>query len=150
MFILPDENVNPEDLLMSDALDPFLFAARDWEDGEYGRINYSVPKLDCLADMPLRDTLEELGITDIFDSDAAQFVSGMSSDREMAMSSLQQFARLVMDEDGVEAAAVTISDTLTLLIPSENEIDFNLNRPFLYAVMSDRDIPLFLGTVYAP
>lgn len=150
LFILPDENVSPEDLLMSDALDHFLFAARDWEDGEYGRINYSVPKLDCLADMPLRDTLEELGITDIFDSDAAQFVSGMSSDREMAMSSLQQFARLVMDEDGVEAAAVTISDTLTLLIPSENEIDFNLNRPFLYAVMSDRDIPLFLGTVYAP
>ena len=34
--------------------------------------------------------------------------------------------------------------------PPEEEIDFTLDRPFLFAITSDDGLPLFVGTVYQP
>lgn len=149
-FILPDADVSPEELLKTDDVFRFLFSGRDWDDGLYSKVNLSVPKMDCLSQIPLRSSLEQMGITDIFNSEKAQFSAEISSDSELTVSTLQQYARLILNEDGVEAAAVTISSDGAALRPSENEIDFTLNRPFLYAVMSEKSIPLFIGTYNAP
>ncbi len=35
-------------------------------------------------------------------------------------------------------------------MPPEDEMNFNLNRPFLFAVMSDDRMPLFVGIVSQP
>ena len=91
-----------------------------------------------------------MGITDIFNSEKAQFSAEILSDSELAMSVLQQYARLIMNEDGVEAAAITISTDGALFRSPEAEIDFTLNRPFVYAVMSEKGIPLFIGTYREP
>jgi len=149
-FILPDEGRSPEELLRTDDVFHFLFSGREWGDGLYGKINLSVPKMDCLSEMPLRSSLEQMGITDIFNSEKAQFSAEILSDSELAMSVLQQYARLIMNEDGVEAAAITISTDGALFRSPEAEIDFTLNRPFVYAVMSEKGIPLFIGTYREP
>lgn len=57
---------------------------------------------------------------------------------------------MTLDENGVEAAAITVSFEGGLLRPPENEIDFLLNRPFLYAVMSEKGIPLLVGVYHLP
>lgn len=149
-FILPDAGVGPEELLKMDDVFHFLFSGRDWDDSLYGKVNLSVPKIDCLSKIPLRSSLERMGITDIFNSEKAQFSAEISSDSELAVSALQQYARLIMNEDGVEAAAVTFSPVGSLPRSMEDNIDFTLNRPFLYAVMSEKSIPLFIGMYYTP
>ncbi len=149
-FVLPDSGVSMEDTLNNEDIFHFLFSGREWTDSLYGKINLSVPRMDCLADMSLRSSLEKLGITDVFDPQKAQFSSELSSDSVLALSDLHQYARLILNEDGVEAAAITISSDQALLMQPENEIDFILNRPFLFAVMSEKNIPLFVGVYHTP
>lgn len=150
VFVLPDEGKDPAELLSEDGVYRFLFTEKEEADGLYGKVNLTVPKFDFLTAMPLRSTLEKMGITDIFDAGAACFSPELYIQARQSVSSLDQYARLKLDEEGVEAAAITITDVLTMLRPSENEIDFTLNRPFLYAVMADKNIPLFIGTYYTP
>ena len=52
------------------------------------------------------------------------------------------------DEEGVEAAAYTeisVNDSAPMEPPSV--VEMNLNRPFLFVIFSDDDVPLFVGTV---
>lgn len=149
-FLLPDEGVRADALLQTDEAFRFLFSGRAWEDGIFGRVNLSVPKLDCLTDLSLRSALEKMGITDIFDPQRARFSAELTSDSPLSVSALEQYARLILNEEGVEAAAITITTEGALLRPPEEEIDFTLNRPFLYAVMSESKLPLFLGICQSP
>ena len=150
MFLLPEPGLGPEELLNSDEVFRFLFAAKDWEDAQYGTVNLAVPKMDCLSELSLRDALEAMGITDIFDPQKAQFTAELSSDSKLAVSSLQQYARLILNEEGVEAAAITLTSVGGMFVQPGDEIDFTLNRPFLYAVMSEKEVPLFIGTYHRP
>ena len=59
-----------------------------------------------------------------------------------------QAARVKIDEEGVEAAAYTeisVNDSAPMEPPSV--VEMNLNRPFLFVIFSDDDVPLFVGTV---
>ena len=149
-FLLPDVGLSPEELLNGDEVFRFLFSGRDWDDSLYGKIKLSVPKMDCLSDMSMRNALEKMGVTDVFDPQRAQFSAEVSSDAALALSDLRQYARLIVKEDGVEAAAITMTFDGGLLFTPEDEFDFTLDRPFLYAVMSGKNIPLFIGTFHAP
>lgn len=69
-FVLPDEGVSPADLLA----DPdFLTRLTQSENEIYGEVQWSVPKFDVDSELDLKPTLEGLGITDVFDADAADF-----------------------------------------------------------------------------
>ncbi len=149
-FILPDPGVSPEEILNGDDVFRFLFSGRDRDDGLYGRVNLSVPKMDFLTDISMKSALEKMGIIDVFDPQKAQFSAELSSDSELSVSNIQQYARLILNEDGVEAAAITLTIDGGLFIPAEDEKDFTLNRPFLFAVMSERDMPLFIGIYRMP
>lgn len=50
-----------------------------------------------------------------------------------------------MNDYGTEAASIIVSDGSSLRVASEEEIEFILNRPFIFAVFSETDIPLFIG-----
>ena len=59
------------------------------------------------------------------------------------------YARVKVDEEGVEAAAVTIlmMDEAAAMPPEDPEICvMDLDRPFLFVVRS-QDLPLFVGVV---
>lgn len=149
-FILPDPNVNLEDILNGDDVFNLLFSGKVWEDSQYGIVNFSVPKIDTMTGMSMKSSVEKMGIVDIFDTQKAQFISELSSDSSLVVSDFTQYTRLILNEDGVESASITITDEGGLIIQPENEIDFILNRPFLFAVMSEKNIPLFIGTYYTP
>lgn len=149
-FILPDVGKSPEDLLKDDEAFRFLFSGKKWDRAQSGTINLSVPKIDCMASLPLQSVLGKMGISDVFDPEKASFSSEVSTDSPISLSVLQQHARLILNEEGVEAAAITISADGTSLRQSEEKIDFALNRPFLYAVMSEQGIPLFIGAYHTP
>ena len=96
-FLLPDEGVSPEALINGDDAFRFLFFGGDWEQAQFGRLKLSVPKIDFLTDLPLRDSLEKMGITDVFDPEKAQFSPTLSYENPPALSTLRQHARLILN-----------------------------------------------------
>lgn len=149
-FVLPDADKDMDSVLQSDNLYEYLFSGREWEDRRNGKVKITMPRIDILTATSLRETLIPLGVTDIFDPEKTEFSKDITSDDHLKLSSAEQYARLIMDEDGVEAASIIVSDSAFLRIPNEEEIVFTLNRPFIFAVFSETNIPLFFGTYNTP
>ena len=143
VFVLPDEGVTPESLLQREG---FLAELTECDDG--ARMVWSVPKFDVKSSVELKDVLRALGVADAFDADKADFAP--LTDGDAVVSSVMQAARVKIDEEGVEAAAYTeisVNDSAPMEPPSV--VEMNLNRPFLFVIFSDDDVPLFIGTVHS-
>lgn len=150
-FILPDEGVSPEDLLRDEEALRFLFTQNkdaDWQNAQSLRVNLSVPRFDVSSNRSMKDGLEELGVTDCF-SEKADF-SPLTDKKMIAVSDVMHGARVIADEKGVTAAAYTEMRLSGASMPPEDEMDFVLDRPFLFAVISDDQMPLFVGIVNQP
>ena len=59
-------------------------------------------------------------------------------------------ARVAIDEEGVTAAAYTVMMMAGAAAPPEEEMDFVLDRPFLFAITGADGLPLFVGVVNRP
>lgn len=144
IFVLPDEGVTPADLLD----DPdFLTEATDFEDGIFGEVQWSVPKFDVSSDLDLKSTLTGLGITDVFDPNASDFTPLTDTD-PVWLDQAKQIARVKVDEQGVEAAAVTLmADSGASMPPEDLKICvMDLDRPFLFLIQAE-GVTLFVGVV---
>ena len=144
VFVLPNEGVTPESLLR----DPdFLSRLEFYGDAAmYGEVQWSVPKFDVNSDLNLMDALKTMGITDLPDQDKADLSA--LTDVPAFLSDAKQLARVKVDEEGVEAAAVTILDIAdcALPLPPEEVCVMDLDRPFLFVIRVE-DVPLFVGVV---
>lgn len=143
-FYLPDEGVTVEELLRREN---FLQEAEDLiVDALEVRVNWSVPKFDLHDSLKLNDALQALGVTDAFDKNKADFAP--LTEQPAYVESVNQAARVKIDEEGVEAAAYTEVDTNAAAAPPQEmpEEEMNLNRPFLFVIWKD-GAPLFVGAV---
>ena len=140
-FVLPEEGTAPEELLSDTSFLSSLSSGA--ADVQYGTVEWSVPKFDLSADLDLMSTLKSLGITDLLDKDKAD-LSGLTS-LDTFLTQAEQMTRVQVDEEGVEAAAVTIIADGNGGIPDETCV-MNLNRPFLF-VLRSQGVPLFVGVV---
>ncbi len=150
-FLLPDEGTTPEDLLQDSEALRFLFTANklnNWKSQKSLRVNLALPKFDVSAQLSLKEGLQTLGVTDCF-TEQADF-SPLTDDQPIAVSDLNHGVRVVADEQGVTAAAYTEMMLYGAAMPPEEEIDFHLDRPFLFAVVSEDRMPLFVGIVNQP
>ncbi|MCH5231965.1 MAG: serpin family protein, partial [Muribaculaceae bacterium] len=73
-----------------------------------------------------------------------------SAAEALFVSQVQHAARVKVDEEGCEAAAYTYIGMPTSGMPPADEVDFILDRPFLFAITGDSGLPLFVGTVNQP
>lgn len=140
-FVLPEEGTAPEELLSDTSFLSSLSSGA--ADVQYGMVEWSVPKFDLSADLDLMNTLKSLGITDLLDKDKAD-LSGLTS-LDTFLTQAEQMTRVSVDEEGVEAAAVTIIGAGAGAPPEETCV-MNLNRPFLF-VLRSQGVPLFVGVV---
>lgn len=152
-FILPDEDKTIDDVLRSGEYLDMINKSRDWENPWENQkrliINYSVPKFDVSSKIGLEEGLRNLGVTDVFDAKKADFSPLM--DNPGIISKADHAARVVIDEEGCTAAAFTeMLAAGAAPIMSEDEIDFILDRPFVFVITSDTNQPLFIGTVVEP
>ena len=91
-----------------------------------------LPKFETESTLELNDILVQFGMTDMFSSmaDFSNLAEG-----PLGVSRVFQKARIKTDEDGSEAAAVTVVEMkLTSAAPGSSEIVFKADRPFLYAI----------------
>ena len=144
-FFLPDEGVTPEDLLAGE--DVFTLAADSdrWENQTRLIVHVSIPKFDIFQQQTLTDALETMGISKVFDLGQADF--SPISDNDLYLSQADHAARLIIDEEGVTAAAYTLMAEAGGARPPEEEVDFRLDRPFLTMVTSQDGLLLFAGIV---
>ena len=150
-FLLPDEGVSPQDLLADDqAMSFLLHGGRDWENEKYLIVDLSLPKFDVSSDLDLREGLQALGVTDVFDLTVSDF-SPMTKDLEQIyLSQAKHAARVAVDEEGVTAASYTVMAACGSGEPPEDRVSFTLDRPFLFSITGIDGTPLFLGVVERP
>lgn len=152
-LFLPDEGYTPE-AISAEAM-AFLAQSPTAYDEEYPnqkslRVNLSLPKFDIASNMDLISALKALGITDVFSPGQADFSSILTADDGGWVDKVAHAARVAIDEEGVTAAAFTVIDRCGAAMPPEDEMDFTLDRPFLFIIESRDGLPLFTGTVHNP
>ena len=149
-LILPDEGIAPEDLINDDEALAYMMNTGKYENVKYLIVNLSVPKFDISSDMDLKEGLERLGITDAFDPVASDFSPLTKQADGVCVESARQNTRVMIDEDGCKASSLTAMLTLGDGMPPDEHVDFILDRPFLFEIVSDTGLPLFVGIVNNP
>ncbi len=155
-LILPDEDKTVDDILASgDYADLVLSADREQFYGEesehhkYMKVNLSMPKFDISANGDLRQDVEALGITQMFQR-TADFSSSVETDIAVWFEAVNQATRVAVDEEGITAASYIELPGAGAGMPPEEIIDFILDRPFLFVISNRYEMPLFAGVVNEP
>ena len=138
VFVLPDEDVSLADLYVdANVLAEALYGGTSTS----AEISWSVPKIRIESTLELRDYLEEK-IPTAFSMEAD--LSAMLKETSGYISDVRQKAYLEWDEEGVAAAAYTEVSVNESAARIDASILMQLNRPFLFAVMTE-DLPVFIG-----
>lgn len=149
-LLLPDEGCDVADILSDPA---YLQMVKGETEGERADITLKVPKYDISSDISLSDTLQALGVTDVFEPGKADFSPLSYEDGPLYLSAAKHAARIAVDEQGVTAAAYTMMGVEAAGIEEEPElqIDFICDHPFVFAVMNrSLDLVMFEGVVNQP
>ena len=163
-LILPDDGYTVDDLMASGEAMEFITARKyegynvqaeeaipGWPDQEYLRINLSLPKFDVSSDLDLSGALKALGVTDVFDRNVSDFTPlGVELDGPVYLSQAQHAARVTIDEEGCTAASYVDLMLVGDALPPDEVVDFTLDRPFLFAITGEGNLPLFVGVVNQP
>lgn len=148
-FLLPDEGKTADDLLADPEVMDFILADGDWENSKYLTVNQRIVKFDVSSQLDLSEGLQALGVTDVFDAAASDF-SPLTDMDGLFVSQTAHGARVAIDEEGCTAAAYTVMMACGAAEPPEEEIDFVLDRPFVFAITGEDGLPLFIGVVNQP
>ena len=156
-LILPDEGYTVDDILASGTyMDLFTLSYEESENdseigSKYMMVNLSLPKFDVRWSSDLKTDLENMGVTEMFDMQSADFSTSILD--PVYITGVNQATRVCIDEEGVTAASYIEIPGATSPAPPDEIIDFVLDRPFVFAVTKsgiDSNIPLFVGTVNKP
>lgn len=145
-FILPDEGVSIDELLSDSSMLDFITTSNiyGWADQKYLKVNLSVPKFDVSSDLNLKEAFASMGINSVFDENEANFKP--ITDSGVFLTDASHAARVRIDEEGCEAAAFTLLMT-GAGGPPEEEMDFVLDRPFIFVIKGRTGDVLFAGIV---
>lgn len=150
-FILPDEDVSVDELLQDEQVMEFILSDKyEWENNEYVTVHLSVPKFDVSSDMDLISDLKALGVTDVFDPAISDFTPMTLDVGEIYLSQAKHAVRVKIDEEGCTAASYTVMAAVAAGLPPEEEMDFVLDRPFIFVITGMGEMPLFIGIVNQP
>lgn len=117
--------------------------AQDWE---YHKVSLSMPKFEMEYGTELKDVLKKLGLENIFDNN----VYDRLSDEALAVGSVFHKTAIKNDENGTEAAAVTMMMVESMaLLPDEEVVEMNLDHPFYFTISNtETGLKLFEGCIY--
>ena len=158
-LLLPDKGVSVDELLQDEQALRFITQPNKWktceDNSKYVYINLALPKFDVTGEQDLKDGLKAMGVTDIFDREKADFTPMLTEEGQQQMPELwinkaQHDVRVTVDEEGITAAAYLELPGMGASAPPEDEVDFVLDRPFLFVYGTFDGLPLFAGVVNQP
>jgi len=151
-IILPDEGYTPDDLLADDEVLAFMTNDSFFcKNKKSLMVNMAIPKFDINSNLDLSNELKALGITDVFDAGVSDYSPLSDLDTQyIALSKVLHGTRVTIDEDGCTAAAYTLLAPPGAAPPPDEQIDFVVDRPFLFVINYRDNLPLFAGVVNQP
>ena len=149
-FFLPDEDSDLTSLFSDPQVLDLIQNVYAWENenSKYMIINKKIPKLSLSSRTDLKDVMKTLGITDALDPMKADFSELSDFPDSIWLDKAEHAALVEIDEEGVTGAAYTDLAMAGGAMPPTDEVDFVLDRPFMYAVVNNDGTLLFAGTVY--
>lgn len=148
-FYLPETGASVMDL----ANDPAVLKAAacgedetdEWKDLD---VHLSVPKFKVHEKTDLLEVLKQLGVKDALDPNRADFSPLTENAEDLYLDKVEHAAAVEVDENGVTGAAYTELDlAATAAHPSEETLDFVLDRPFLFVITGADGSVLFAGMI---
>ena len=110
----------------------------------------SIPKFEYETTLGLNDVTAALGLGSLFTDQAELGGLSAAGENNVAVSDILQKAKVILNEHGTKAAAVTgITFNTTAFMPDPTP-EVYLDRPFLFVIADADGIPLFMGTVENP
>ena len=106
-------------------------------------VDAAIPKFKSEYSIELKDTLQNMGMTDAFDEEQADFRGiGTSDNGNIYINMVLHKTYIEVDEQGTKAGASTVvgmAETMSLKT-------VHLDRPFVYAIIdTETQMPIFLG-----
>ena len=156
--MLPEEGATTDDIIKEVAQSSVL-NNRGWcgtgSDVFQGyEVDLKLPRFETASDTDELDVknglvglMKKMGIKLAFDSDFAE-IPNMCEDRNLYISMMRQKAKIKVNEEGSEAAAVTVGGMgVTSVGPVEYpKATFHANRPFVYVISeASSGVILFVG-----
>lgn len=144
--LLPKEGIPIEELIDSlsgDSLSDLLSYRRE------GKVLTAMPKFQTEFDVEMSEVLKNMGMTDAFDDEKANF-SGMGTyaGEDLFISRVLHKTFISVAEQGTRAGAATVVEMAPEAAMEPEEIkEVILNRPFLYMIWDrETNMPIFMGT----
>lgn len=112
-----------------------------------GEVDFSMPRFKFDIKMDFKSTLSKLGFADLFDRDDAL---PEITDELAHISQIFQQCNIAVDEEGTEAAAVTVVECEVGCPPPIDEpivYNMHINRPFGYAITDKKGEIIFMAVV---
>ena len=150
--ILPHEDVDFNEYIAGLDSDKLLSGLKNYEDPNNYDLYVMIPKFSYDYGTLLNDQLKELGVKSAFDPYAADFSKMNDLTVEGAdplyIGKVIHKTRIEVTESGTKAAAVTavMQNAGCAFYPEpKREIYIYLNRPFVYMIVDENNIPVFIG-----
>ena len=108
-------------------------------------VDLKLPRIQTGTSLPLVDIMKELGMRQAFDEVTADFP--YFGNRSVFISNMFQKAAIDLDEEGTEAAAVTVIEESESI--GGHRFTFHANRPFFYTISEQSTGVIFFIGQYA-
>ena len=106
------------------------------------RVDVLLPRFETDTDLDLKPIMQKLGMTDAFNSQQASFPNLCNLKTHIDM--IKQVAKIKLDEEGTEAAAVTVIGVNTTAMPDlQPIITFHADHPFIYVISEQQTGAIF-------
>lgn len=96
-------------------------------------VDVKLPRFESKTDVDLIPIMSALGMPNAFDDRLAEFPYFCNASTYIGL--MKQVARIKLNEEGTEAAAVTVIGMKELAMPQEpKHVNFHATRPFIYII----------------
>ena len=146
-IILPDEGYSVSELLNDPQTLDFITNYNEYENQKRCTIHKTIPKFDINSQVNLEKGLKQMGISDVFNENTSDF-SNITNTIIKKVTMLHG-NRVMIDEEGCKAASfVTLSFDGSAF--PDDEIDFVVDRPFIFTITDKTGTPIYVGIVNNP
>jgi serpin B len=143
-FIVPDDMASFQSQLTASKFASVLGSMKRYD------VSFWLPKYSVESRVDLAQVLAAMGMSDLFSAQNAD-LSGITTDEKLFIDKVIHQANMDVDEEGVTAAAVTISLGLGAGAEQPPHVDFKVDKPFLYFIRDRQSgVILFMGRVDDP
>ena len=144
-FFLPKEGYKAQDIATDPQMIKICMEPESVESNS-ALVHLTVPKFNDSAKTDLLECLKNIGITDVLSDKQADFTPLTKEIENIYLSSAEHAAMVKIDEEGVIGAAYTV-----LMMEAagiiQDQVDFIIDRPFVYAVAAPDGSILFTGVI---